>query len=80
MIRASAVPGLRMRPVRVSARGDAAAALAVAGQARRTLAGQIPGGGFWTMPSGRSVILACWRQNIERARRLRLGAVASVTP
>ena len=73
MIAPVAVPGLRMRPVRVSARGDAAAALAVAGQARRTLAGQLPGGGFWTMPSGRTVILACWRQNLASARRLRLG-------
>ena len=77
MIVSCAVPGLRMHPVRVSARGDAAAALAVAGQARRTLAGQLPGGGFWTMPSGRSFILACWRQNIERARRLRTGEGAT---
>ncbi len=73
MSAAYAVPGLRvMHPVRVSARGDAAAALSTAAQARRTLAGQIPGGGFWTMPHGRAVILACWRQNLERAARLRL--------
>lgn len=74
MIRPAAVPGLRAFPLRPSDRGDAAAALSTAAQARRTLAGAVPGGGFWTMPHGRSCILVCWRQNLARATALRLQA------
>jgi hypothetical protein len=51
--------------------GLIAEALAVAARARLTLAGKMPGAGFWIMPHGRSFVLDCWRQNIERARRLR---------
>ncbi len=71
MIAPVAVPGLRMRPVRVSARGDAAAALCAAAHARLKLAGQARGG-FWAAPHGRNVILVCHRQNLARAKALRL--------
>ena len=46
-------------------------ALAVAAQARLTLSGKLHPGGFWTMPAGRSFVVACWQQNMARARRLR---------
>lgn len=56
----------------MSKAGQIAQALSVAARARLTLAGELPGGGFWTMPQGRDFVLACWRQNVARARRLRL--------
>ena len=48
-----------------------AEALRVASQARLTLAGKVKHGGFWAMPSGRPFVVACWKQNMERAARIR---------
>ena len=51
-----------------------AAALHVAGQARSVLGGLQPGVGFWAMPAGAPFVRLCWRNNLDRARRLRLAA------
>ncbi|MBB4004441.1 hypothetical protein [Aurantimonas endophytica] len=50
--------------------------LAVAEQARLTLMGKRKGAGFWQMPQGRPFVVACYRQNIDMARRARLARAA----
>lgn len=46
--------------------------LAIAAAARATLTGRRQGHGFWTMPAGRPFVMACYRRNIDMARRARL--------